>query len=283
MPSIHILSDLHTEFADIPVPAPEADVTVLAGDIHTRGRCSPWDNAIGYFGHPVLMVAGNHEFYGGRIESVPVKLAAKAQAMGITLLDNTSAVVAGVRFLGCTLWTDFRLFAGDDLHSIRAAANFCTGDRYQGGIEDFRLIRVAADGYRKFRPLDAATLHKKSVSWLRKMLETPFSGPTVVITHHAPSMQCLPQELRDPACEELTDFQRRDARFSPSYASALDEMIKELGPDIWIWGHIHKSVPPFTIGRTLMVSNPRGYPNHPNPAFDPFLTVRLPAPGFQPC
>jgi Icc-related predicted phosphoesterase len=91
----------------------------------------------------------------------------------------------------------------------------------------------------------------------------PFDGPTVVVTHHAPSLLCVPASLLDD-------------RMTAAYASRLDWLIEQHQPDLWVWGHIHEAVPPFRIGRTLMVSNPRGYVGQGvNPRFlpDPVVGV----------
>ncbi len=65
---IQLTSDLHLEFLErrfpterIIVPAPGADILVLAGDIHNGAK------AVALFADwPVqlLLLAGNHEFYG---------------------------------------------------------------------------------------------------------------------------------------------------------------------------------------------------------------------------
>ncbi len=263
MTRLHILSDLHIEFGMFECPSVDADVTILAGDTFTKNRCCPWDDAASYFGHPVVMVPGNHEFYGGTLETTVPKLKTAGVAKSVTILDNEQIIVAGVRILGCTLWTDFRLFAGDDLDRVKDDANLCVGTRYSSGLSDFRTIRVAKAGYRRFRPLDAALLHNASVSWLSERLVEPFDGPTVVVTHHAPSILCVPASL-------LED------RMTAGYASRLDWLIEQHQPDLWIWGHIHEAVPPFKIGRTRMVSNPRGYVGQGvNPSFLPDLVVEV--------
>jgi Icc-related predicted phosphoesterase len=261
MVRVRVLSDLHLEFGPFQVPQAACDVTVLAGDTYTKGRAWPIDDVPSLFNSPVIAVAGNHEFYGTSVDAGMAKLQADSAARGIELLENREVFVSGIRFLGCTLWSDFRLFAEDDLATVRQHANYCVGSRQGGGMNDFRLIRVAADGYRRFRPLDAARRFEQSVAWLRASLSVHYSGATVVITHHAPSHLCY------------GDDKRLDL-MNCAYASNLDSFIEEMQPDVWISGHIHESVPGFTIGRTRIVSNPRGYePDAINPAFDPTLVI----------
>ena len=61
---LQLLSDLHLESEDFdPLPAPGAEVLVLAGDIDAG-----WDGLAAFAGWPVpvLYVPGNHEFDFGQ-------------------------------------------------------------------------------------------------------------------------------------------------------------------------------------------------------------------------
>ena len=196
MARLALCSDLHIEFGAYTPPPLDADLVLLAGDVDTKGRCGRWGDAEAVFGAPVVAVLGNHEHYGDKIERSLDRMRPRAAAQGLTLLENEAVVVAGVRVLGCTLWTDFNLFADGDLDQIKRDAGLCVGDYYRGGINDFRHIRVACDGYRRLRPVDTARLHAASVEWLRARLAEPFAGPTVVLTHHAPSIRSLPPAWR---------------------------------------------------------------------------------------
>ncbi len=245
---IRILSDLHTEFAPFDPPVTDADVVVLAGDVGPGTRGLDWARAA--FGDtPVVYVAGNHEFYRHAIPKLTGELAREAAGSTIHFLENAEVVVAGVRFLGCTLWTDFDLF-GDRIHSAAAA---------QASMTDFRLIRVAP-GFRRFGPGDARTIHLRSVRWLHERLLVPFAGPTVVVTHHAPSTRsCAPS--------------RRDDPLNPAYASDLEWMM-DGSADLWIHGHTHFCVD-YRIGGTRVVSNQRGYPGEHIAGFDPAMVLDL--------
>lgn len=245
---IHVLSDLHTEFAPFDPPDTEADLVVLAGDTSTGTRgielAREW-----FAGRPVLYVAGNHEYYRESTPRLNRKLAEAARAAGIHFLENGETVVCGVRFLGCTLWTDFELF-GERQHSMAAA---------QAAMNDFRLIRVDPE-YRRFRPADARASHVTSLSWLLARLDTPFDGPTVVVTHHAPSLRSVkPCHHHHPA--------------TPAYASDLEWML-DGRVALWIHGHTHLCVD-YELGGTRVISNQRGYPDDPVAGFDPARVVEL--------
>lgn len=264
MPRFAIFSDLHLEFGPFDRPSGlDVDAVVLAGDISTKVRLWPEGRADDFFGAPVVAVLGNHDYYGDKIDTGIAKARAAAERQGIHLLEMDEFVLAGVRFLGCTFWTDFRLFAGNDIFQVRRDARLATGSRSGGGMNDFRKIRVAAEGYRRFSPLNAATIHLQCRRWLSQKLSEPHGGPTVIITHHAPSMLCVPVDKRhDP--------------ITAAYASNADDIIEAGQPDLWVWGHIHDSVDDFAIGKTRMISNPRGYVGVDlNPKFRPDLVVEV--------
>ena len=245
---IHVLSDLHCEFAPFHPPATDADVVVLAGDTCTGTRGIPL--AREWFpDQPVVYVAGNHEYYGEAFPRLNRKLAEEGRTAGIHFLENGEMVIGGVRFLGCTLWTDFELFG--ERHSSMAAA--------QGMMNDFRLIRVDPE-YRRFRPADARVSHMVSLRWLMDRLDAPFDGPTVVVTHHAPSLRSVNPPYRDhPA--------------TPAYASDLEWLLDGRAA-LWIHGHTHVCLD-YEMGGTRVLSNQRGYPDAAVAGFDPGLVVQV--------
>src|SRR3954471_16774039 len=104
-----VYSDLHLEIAPWQPPRVEADVVVLAGDIDNGTRGVEW--ARRSFDKPVLYVAGNHEYYEGELVSLQRELPDAAGRADIQWMDCSELVIAGVRFLGCTLWTDYSLAA----------------------------------------------------------------------------------------------------------------------------------------------------------------------------
>ena len=255
MARIHIVSDLHVEFAPFEVPSVDADVTVLAGDTSVGGELHPWRDATARFGRPVIALAGNHDYYKETVEDGLAKLRKAGSERGAVFLENDVAVIAGVRFLGCTFWTDFGL-SGADRRSMDYDMAVCAQR-----VNDFRLIRICPEG-RRFTPSDAAALHARSVEWMLGVFETPFAGPTVVATHHPPSPRCL-----NPVFP-------RDA-VSAAFASDLEDLVERLQPELWISGHTHYCSD-FRIGRTRMLSNPRGYtPDDVADGFDAALVVEV--------
>jgi hypothetical protein len=130
---------------------------------------------------PVLYVAGNHEFYGNSLGRTRSELKALCAGTHIHVLDDDAVVIGGVRFLGTTLWTDFLLFGTGAQRDAAVAESL----RY---IRDFSRITVGDDyGGDLFSPDASAALHRGHAGWLANRLAEPYPGPTVVITHHAPS------------------------------------------------------------------------------------------------
>lgn len=242
-------------------------MTVLAGDTDTvcdEGWAASLRPFVRQSGRPWFATPGNHEYYGGKIDGALDKIRPQAEAMGIRMLENEVVVAAGVRILCCTLWTDFRLHAGEDIVQAKLDASYCVGtSRYSFRVLDYWKIKVRANNFAKLRPIDTVRRHAQSVRWLDETLAIPFDGPTVVVTHHAPSPLCVPPGmlLVRSTCADV---------------SRLDWLVEKHQPAAWIWGHVHETVPAFRIGRTQMVSNPRGYyPDKLNPTFRQSLVVEV--------
>jgi predicted phosphodiesterase len=250
---IRVLSDLHLEFGAIELPPAQADVVVLAGDIGLGDRGLEWGRKT-FLGVPVLYVPGNHEYYGNALPRL-LDLLKTGSGFDVRVLDGEEFRMGDVTFLGCTLWTDFRL-DGDPRAAMLAAAR---------GMTDYRRIRVSPT-YRKLRPQDTAGLHRKARGWLETRLREGHGRKTVVVTHHAPSQRSLDSVDGDGREEG-------DGRLAPAYASNLEALIEETAPALWIHGHHHRKRD-FRIGETRVIANPRGYPGEVS-GFEPGLVVEV--------
>ncbi len=245
---LHVLSDLHLEFAGFRPPRTDADVVILAGDTHVGCEGVAW--AAGAFGdHPVVYVPGNHEFYGHALPKHVHDMRRAARGTNVHVLDRGVLDLDGVRILGCTLWTDFAL----DGHPRLARS---LADEM---LWDYREISVLPTG-RDLQPADTARRHHQARRWLETEMAAA-SGPTVVVTHHAPSRQSVSPEADDQP-------------YAPAYASDLDDLIATGGPSLWIHGHTHLPRD-YRLGATRVVSNPRGYPGQSRKAFDPGLVLEV--------
>lgn len=128
-------------------------------------------------GNPVMFVAGNREYYGGLLQHTAMLIRGAAIGTNVTFLNgDIIAVIDGVRFLGCTLWTDFSFPASSQLAGLQAGMRF----------NDCLSIMTADGGEfpRPFVSKEALRRHLVERRWLEDRLAEPHDGPTVCITYH---------------------------------------------------------------------------------------------------
>lgn len=237
---IHLVSDLHLEFAPYPNGAPKGtDVVIAAGDI-MKGPKGPF-LLREIFGDyvPIVYIAGNHEYYAHDITTNRMEILKYAEMYNVHYLDNDFCVIDGVTFVGGTLWTDFELHGEPNrIYSMHQGA---------AAMNDYRLItRTRPDGKKeKFRPADAIAEHKETLAKIRLVLEHKETEKAVVVTHMAPHPKSIhPKYSGDTV--------------NPCYASDLEKTIVEFAPDLWVHGHMHDSFD-YMVDKTRVVCNPRGY------------------------
>lgn len=259
---IRPMSDLHLEAAPLRLKDIDCDVVILAGDIDLveNGHVPKWARET-FPEREIIWVLGNHEHYrwseGSGIEGCVDRARALARNQQVHLLEGDVTVIGGVRFVGCTLWTDFELQGSPYQARIHAAMRMSD---FRGAIK----IPDAYEGIRFFRPEDSRRIHERSVRWLESELSQPFGGETIVVTHHAPH----------PRCEHASHAQ---SPLSPAFCSDLSWMIEKYQPRLWVSGHTHASHD-VDVGMTRLLSNQRGYrdvPEHPDAPFNPDLVVKL--------
>ena len=232
---LQLLSDLHLETESYqPLPAPGAEVLVLAGDVDTTWRSFELFHG---WPVPVLFVPGNHEFDRRDVDDARQALRAHVTALGVQMLDDESTVLADalgrrVRFVGSTRWSDFDVFgpAGRE-RALRAGGYFqkvmqSTRHGEAFGVEAVRALALESRGW-------LAGELARSGDW----------AATVVVTHFAPSLQSAdPRYGRQPG---TASFCNDDEDLMP-------------GVDLWLHGHLHCRHD-YRIGRTRVVSNARGH------------------------
>lgn len=269
-----ILSDLHIErepFYPVDLDGridDDADVVVLAGDIHEGTAGIRWARET-FPDKPIVYVAGNHEFYGHHWVMLLDQLRESALKHDVHYLEASGVDIGGVRFLGCTLWTDFCLFGADQqelvMRNMKSMMSDYTYIRSTPSPETYKL-------HAKKHLVPGLTLarHLASRAWLAEKLGAEKLGVeklgvrsevgknaarggfksrtrTVVVTHHAPSMQSI-------ALLDTADFA------SAAYASNLEDLVPLA--DLWVHGHTHHSLNYLVhedhgVGRVRC--NPRGY------------------------
>jgi predicted phosphodiesterase len=257
MMNIQLLSDLHLETHPHFVPefAPGADVLILAGDIGSYQEGSmlvtQGDNDFGLarfspradlaaWPVPVFFVPGNHEYDGMPFEEAHARLQETCERLQITWLHRRVKVMNGVRWIGCTLWSDFEALVpqqGPLTQQLKArekaerAADFYL--RKTGTTLDGKPF--LSDAVRAQAQVDQA--------WLTQALSEPFEGVTVVVTHFAPSLKSA-----DPRYG-LTPG-------TAGFCNALDHLLPKA--NLWLHGHLH-CAHDYVHEGCRVVANPLGY------------------------
>ena len=262
---IQLLSDLHLEvhphFA--PEPAPGADVLVLAGDIGSYqsgsllpdgdfglARFSPLPQFAGW-PTPVIFVPGNHEYDAQDFDAAHLRLRRACDRLGLHWLERETLVLDGVRFVGTTLWSDFDALAEHER---------CTDLTRRLRLRD-KAFRAAnfylrkTGGTRGGEPFLAEALRTQALAcqeWLGAALAQPFAGPTVAVTHFAPSLRSA-----DPRYGLVPG--------TAGFCNALDDLLAHA--QLWLHGHLHTPID-YTVQGThpggapwqcRVVANPLGY------------------------
>jgi len=224
-------------------PDNDADIIIAAGDIGVSTQGVEW---LKTFNKPVVYIAGNHEFYTHEYQQTLQLIRKRCAGSNVHFLENDCFIFQGVRFLGCTLWADL----------------FVEGDKTAAALgktlNDFRRIKFAE------RPFDAvqfSQLHQNSKTWLEQELAQPYSGKTVVVTHHAPSLWSWNDTAY--ALKKL------------AYCNDMKPLLHEYEIAAWFHGHVHCQID-YRIAGARILCNPRGYAGTKvAPRFDQNRTVDI--------
>lgn len=241
------MSDLHMEmrgydpsvFSNV-----DADLVILAGDIGVGIEGVRWAQKA--FKCPVLYVAGNHEFYRHDFAYLIEDMRDVAAGSNVTILENDAVVIDGIRFIGSTLWTNFKYFGGELFRPSIMEADRC--------MNDFHLIRGSLG---PLTPPETIDRHEVSRRFLEKEIEAS-KEPVVVITHHTPS-------------KVTTATKYELSLLTAAFTSNLDALIRE--PVVaWICGHTHHSGA-WRVNGVPVLSNQWGYPSEFSAPFNPTWTI----------
>ncbi len=256
---IYLVSDMHLEFGQYyTLPEEPMDLVVMAGDID-RGYASALAarSIQTKMQVPVLLVAGNHEFYRGDWHGTLVELRKEARLNpDVHFLEQDAVVVGDTRFLGCTLWSNFEINGqtNAEYHQNQART----------GIRDFSLI---AHNGQRLQPDAVIQRFRQAYEWLDAELSKPFAGKTVVITHFGPHRAAIHARYLTNGMDALT----------PYFVSDCSDLMERHRIDAWFYGHTHNSVDVIVNNGTRLVANSMGYPNEDAKytQFDPHKIVSI--------
>lgn len=239
-------SDLHLEFRNqqsLP-ELPEYDIAILAGDIGTGHDGIHWAVNTFLSSKPLIYVPGNHEYYGREFNQVNLNLSKYAESLpNVHVLNPGTITIEGVKFIGATLWTDFRLEGYLDYAS----------SAWKKSLSDFQIIRYKQG---LFLPEDAKYLFQQQAQNIWKELHNSQNNKKVVVTHFMPSQ------------ETISPFWV-DNNLNPYFCNDMDPLIIGYKPELWLYGHTHnKGDIIHSSGTTRMIANPRGYPKEKKDYFE---------------
>lgn len=179
---------------------------------------------------------GNHEFYG--CESLlqsECELREQVKAFpNIHFLQCDEIIVHGIRFLGCTGWSQMTSCGLNYQELVMETAEV--------RISDFSLIKVEGLA---FTARDCVSLGKQESAWLERQLAINSKEPTIVITHFAPALEF--RNKRFPV-DVLSGY----------FCNDYIDLIEAYSPKAWIFGHTHYNVNKH-YDNTHVLSNQHGY------------------------
>lgn len=235
---IQILSDIHVDhqknfnyFTNRCVP--RAETLVMAGDLcphnspehydYINSRLMKWKN--------VILIPGNHEFYGSTIDDPFFgsyeKVYENSKGHKVHYVNNKVLEIDGVTYICTTLWTyiDFH-------HSFQIMQ----------GMNDFYQIKgMTVDKWNE--------IHKENKRFLEESLDAlPTGKRCIVVTHHVPSFNLISERFRGNSLNE-------------AFSADMDVLIMSYGDKIsyWIHGHSHDFLDK-NIDGVRFIRNPMGYP-----------------------
>jgi len=249
---IQYVSDLHLEFYDKAVfpllVKPCARVLALAGDIgqpHQKTFQSFMEYTSRHWDH-VFYVAGNHEYYNARKESMSEIQKSICNILApyknIHYLSPANPYFyfpdENIAIVGTTLWTHIP----EEMH--KDAATF---------MNDFR--RIYREPSVTLTPAEISNIHKSEYDMLETQIDywERRGANIVVLTHHMPSFRLIsPRFAGHP--------------LNCCFATPCEPLFRNF-VRAWIYGHTHNASTGIVGSRTIAAVNARGYPDECVPGF----------------
>ena len=236
---IQYCSDLHLEFSEnkdllttYPI-RPVGDILILAGDIVPFAAMEDHPDFFNYISDhfkQTYWIPGNHEYYHSDAARYSGKLIEKIRD-NISLVNNQVIILDGIRFIFTTLWSSISPENQWHMHH---------------NMSDFRVIKFNSE---LFTINHFNALHEECKSFLIQELNKKFSGKTVVVTHHVPTLLNYPSRYKTSVLNQ-------------AFAVEMFDLIEYSSIDFWIYGHSHMNTPEFMIGNTHLLTNQLGYVSH---------------------
>ena len=240
---IRIVSDLHVDINKDQgyVYDFKDDFVVCCGDISGDAVTSiDWINNNIQQG---VFVHGNHLGYSRNLtlnESVDLLEKTFPSSGPVQYLNNTCYTYQGIVFLGCCLYTDFKLYGEDKQDACMVAAARGMNDFIYPRYEDKegKIRSLIPDDYERF--------FIKSKMFLKEKLVENLGKPIVIVTHFAPSEQSVGEQYRGSS-------------LNPAFVCDMTDLMNRY-PNIRLWchGHCHTNSD-YIYNKTRVIARPFGY------------------------
>ena len=210
MRSFDLVSDLHLDAHPdhsslfISTLQPTSHILVIAGDTFNGFRHKPWQmealHKIKEKYQNVVIVAGNHDYYGLDFTTVRAAFDTLGKMPGFTFLENEVKEVGGIRFAGTTLWFQY-------------CSDYANDARYFNDFYHIRHFEYAVNNKNEDAKNFLAGIKEGEVD--------------VIITHHLPSYKSVHKKY---AAETNNVF----------YVCPIDEHIERIKAQVACHGHTHE-------------------------------------------
>ena len=210
---------------------PVGDVLVIAGDVGypvdtTIPRLRFWKWASENY-RPVLMIAGNHEYYNNGNIAAQGESWQKMYMPNVGYYHNKVVRIDNVDFILSTLWSR--------IPPVNEMA-------IQSGMNDYAQILY---NKRRLITQNINDEFERNLAFVEKAVADSDAEKIVVVTHHLPTFAAI-------------EDKHKGSVLNAAYATELGNYIADSRISAWIYGHSHH-LTYLTIGNTRLVSNPLGY------------------------
>ena len=269
------LSDLHLEFPSNKKWVkknikPIGDYLLIAGDTGylTNSRknhiyenyCDSFLKYCSDNWKQTILIPGNHEYYGKfplYISKNDYEIASITSVKihpNVTLLNNDIFDIEGdeydIRVFGATLWSYINPEEFSEIWSCMNDYRMCEykeGEKLNPGHTIFEHLKT----YRELQSLKYKSQFKyhyykilnKNGKEDLKVIKKPLKH--IIMTHHGCHLNCIAECYRS-------------SNINSAYTSDLSNLIDEIKPDAWIYGHTHQTKS-FEHNDVKIVENSLGY------------------------
>jgi hypothetical protein len=222
---LQCISDLHLEKNDIyeqdfvNILKPVSEIVILGGDIGNPFT-EIYEKFVCYCSKNftvVLIIAGNHEYYGNTIQETDEKMNNLCVGNGIGnvhYLNNKTFNYNEITFIGTTLWSDIPQESHMDCLTL---------------LKDYTMIQ-------NFSLEKQKSMYQTNLDFIQTSLSTNHN--CIIISHHAPTYLSIPSEF-------VGD------KLNCCFASHLDHLLVHENLIGWIYGHTHHNYIHYTEHRFI--------------------------------